>query len=95
MRATRAGGDRQRLHECLRGHSLVAWRAVESGEPNPLAALVAADPEVTRWLAAGEILETFAKPSTHVGDAPARARAASAAAEARIAGSSEGGWNSP
>jgi adenylosuccinate lyase len=44
MRAVKKGGDRQRLHERLRTHSLAAARAVkEDGLPNDLLARIAAD----------------------------------------------------
>ncbi|MBM4425119.1 MAG: adenylosuccinate lyase [Chloroflexi bacterium] len=50
MAAVKAGGDRQRLHERLREHSLKAWEAVRADKPNPLAALIAADQHFLRYL---------------------------------------------
>src|SRR3990172_3569906 len=45
MRGVKAGGDRQRLHEVIRAHSLAAARAVaEDGAPNALLAHLARDP---------------------------------------------------
>lgn len=44
MAATRAGGDRQHLHERIRVHSMEAAAAVERGEPNPLLDRIAEDP---------------------------------------------------
>ncbi len=45
MRAVKKGGDRQQLHESLRGHAQEAARAVkEDGAPNDLLARIAADP---------------------------------------------------
>jgi adenylosuccinate lyase len=44
MAGTTAGGDRQALHEALRGHSHAATAAVREGRPNDLAARLAADP---------------------------------------------------
>jgi adenylosuccinate lyase len=45
MRAVKAGGDRQRLHEVIRVHSLaVAQATAEQGAPNDLLARLAADP---------------------------------------------------
>ncbi len=41
MAAVKAGGDRQHLHEVIREHSLTAWVAVQQGETNPLADLLA------------------------------------------------------
>lgn len=84
MRAARAGADRQSLHDCLRRHSLAAWSAVEAGEANPLAGLVARDPDVRGWLTDQEIAEIFEGRASHVGDAPDRARAAAQAAAGLI-----------
>lgn len=45
MQAVKKGGDRQELHERLRGHSLAAARVVkEEGLPNDLLDRIAADP---------------------------------------------------
>jgi adenylosuccinate lyase len=45
MRAVKAGGDRQRLHEVIRVHSLAVSQATaEQGAPNDLLARLAADP---------------------------------------------------
>ncbi len=45
MRAVKAGGDRQRLHEVIRVHSLaVAQATAEHGAPNDLLARLASDP---------------------------------------------------
>lgn len=57
MEAALRGGDRQELHERLRGYSLEAQEAVEGGEANPLIDKILADPdfrleraEVEAWL---------------------------------------------
>jgi adenylosuccinate lyase len=73
LEAVRAGGDRQRLHEALRGASMEAWAAVARGEDNPLAHLLAEDPELTARVDPAEIRRLL-DPSTHVGTAPQRAR---------------------
>jgi len=78
MAAVKGGGDRQELHEVIRGHSLTAWAALQAGEPNPLAALLAGDPSITRWTPAVAI-PALLDASGHVGDAPARALALAAA----------------
>ena len=44
MAATKAGGDRQALHEALRQHSHAATAGIRQGLPNDLAARLAADP---------------------------------------------------
>lgn len=73
LEAVRAGGDRQRLHEALRGASMEAWAAVGRGEDNPLAHLLAEDGELTSRVDPAEIRRLL-DPSTHVGTAPQRAR---------------------
>jgi adenylosuccinate lyase len=73
MALVKAGADRQVMHEYLREHSLTAWGAIQSGNPNPLAELVSHDPEITRYLPADELYRLMV--ITHyLGDAPQRAR---------------------
>ena len=73
MALVKAGADRQVMHEYLREHSLTAWGAIQSGNPNPLAELVSHDPEITCYLPAEELLRLM--DITHyLGDAPQRAR---------------------
>ncbi len=79
MEAARAGGDRQHLHEIIRGHSLTAWAAVQQGKPNPLPHLLAAEPDLTRWLPPDRI-RALLDARDYVGEAPQRARALAALA---------------
>jgi adenylosuccinate lyase len=44
MKATVSGGDRQKLHEIIRAHSMTAHAAVAAGDDNPLIGLLADDP---------------------------------------------------
>ncbi len=74
MELVKAGADRQEMHELLRQHSLTAWSAVERGEANPLAGILAADPAVLGYLPAATVLALL-DATSYVGDAPARARA--------------------
>ena len=67
MAATRAGGDRQELHERIRVHALAAAEAVDRGEPNPLIAALAADPAFAG--VAGQ-LDGLLDPQRFVGRAP-------------------------
>ena len=85
MAAVRAGADRQAMHLRLRDHAMAAWAAVQAGEPNPLRARLAADPEVTRWLEPGA-LERLMDVGSYVGDAPERARAMARRIREAIAG---------
>lgn len=71
MAAARAGGDRQELHEVIREHSMAAWEAVRSGEPNPLASALASDRYINRYLASDDITRLM-DASNYVGDAPQR-----------------------
>ena len=73
MALARAGADRQSAHERLRQHALVAWEAIQSGEPNPLVDRLCADLELLRYLSEKEIRDLM-EVSRHVGDAPERAR---------------------
>ena len=56
----------------IREHSLTAWQALQSGQPNPLGELLARDERITRYVAAATI-PTLLDASHHVGDAPERA----------------------
>ncbi len=73
MQLGRAGADRQAMHERIREHSLAAWAALQSGQPNPLADRLAADPEITRFIPADQV-RALLDASGYVGDAPERAR---------------------
>ncbi len=73
MEGVRAGGDRQRLHEALRGASMEAWAAVGRGEDNPLSALLCEARELTAFVDPAEIRRLL-DPSGYVGTAPQRAR---------------------
>ena len=69
MRGVKAGGDRQRLHEVIRGHSLAVSQAVaEQGAANDLLARLSADPAFR----AVEVVSRPAEldPSHYVGRAP-------------------------
>jgi adenylosuccinate lyase len=74
MHGVKAGGDRQELHEVIRTHSLRAWQAIQNGQPNPLAHLLATDERITQWVDSASLPELL-DASAHVGDAVERARA--------------------
>ncbi|MEA3352042.1 MAG: adenylosuccinate lyase [Chloroflexota bacterium] len=74
MALSKAGADRQEMHECLRQHSLAAWDAIRQSKPNPLPDLIAADSEMLLYLPAAE-LRALMDASEYIGDAPQRARA--------------------
>ncbi len=72
MAAVNGGGDRQLLHEAIREHSLTAWAALQDGQPNPLAELLAADPRITDYLPPATVMDLL-DATDHVGDAAERA----------------------
>jgi adenylosuccinate lyase len=72
MALVKSGADRQVMHEKLRQHSLAAWAAVQSGQPNPLIDRLAADPDLRHYLPEAEI-HRLMDASQHIGDAPQRA----------------------
>jgi adenylosuccinate lyase len=82
MAAVQAGGDRQALHEAIREQSLAAWAALQAGQPNPLAGLLAADARITQFVPAATV-PALLDAGEHVGDAAERALAL--AAELRAA----------
>jgi len=69
-----AGADRQEMHERIRQNAMAAWEAVQRGEDNPLADLLAADVEITRHLPSDAVRRLMAE-GAGVGDAPERSRA--------------------
>lgn len=74
MEAVRAGGNRQDLHETIRGAAMQAWSSLAAGEDNPLAQTLSADPSLTALVDPAEIRRLL-DPGKHVGTAPQRARA--------------------
>jgi len=79
---TRAGANRQEMHERIRQHCLAAWASVSVGEPNPLVTSLCADAQITRYIAP-EAARALLDAGGYVGDAPQRARALAHAALAR------------
>ena len=74
MEAARAGGDRQELHEIIRGAAMDAWAALARGEDNPLAQRLADEPALRALVDPAEIRRLL-DPGKHVGTAPQRALA--------------------
>ena len=73
MEAARAGGDRQELHEAIRENAMAAYAALERGETNPLSQLLSATSASSAMSDPAEVRSQL-DPTTHVGDAPVRAR---------------------
>lgn len=74
MEAVKAGADRQVLHESIRDAAMIAYERLASGGDNPLAALLADNEDLTKFLDPAEI-RSLLDPTDHIGDAPERARA--------------------
>ncbi len=83
MALVRAGADRQAMHERLRQHSMAAWAEMARSGHNPLYEMLREDAELLRYLSR-EHLDDLMDASTHVGDAPARARALAEAIRAGL-----------
>ncbi|MBC7236921.1 MAG: adenylosuccinate lyase, partial [Chloroflexi bacterium] len=92
MALVKAGASRQAMHERIRDLSMVAWAAVQRGEPNPLVGLLAADPGLTAYLPSEQICAIM-KQGADVGDAPERSRELAALIRQSIS-SSQGLWES-
>lgn len=73
MAVTKAGADRQEMHEHLRTHSLAAWAAIADGQPNPLVEALADSPTLALYLTPDQI-RALLDANAYVGDAPQRAR---------------------
>jgi adenylosuccinate lyase len=73
MALSKAGADRQQMHEKLRQKAMAAWEAVQSGKPNPLVDVISADPVFLAFLTEAKLCELM-DASHHLGDAPHRAR---------------------
>jgi adenylosuccinate lyase len=84
MALSKAGADRQAMHERLRQHSMQAWEAIQAGKPNPLAELLAQDGEFRRYLRDEDIARLI-DASHHLGDAPQRTRELAAKIRLQVA----------
>lgn len=73
LEAARSGGDRQALHETIRGAAMQSWDALARGQDNPLSRLLTEDAALTALLDPAEIRRLL-DPGKHVGTAPERAR---------------------
>jgi adenylosuccinate lyase len=73
MQLSKAGADRQIMHQVLRKHSLLAWDAVREGKPIPLVELVSNDPTLLEFLSKEEISKAM-DGSDYLGDAVERAK---------------------
>jgi adenylosuccinate lyase len=70
--AVQAGGDRQKIHEKLRKHSMKALKALQKGRANPLVDLVTKDQLILKHLQPARIKKLLDS-TTYTGLAPQRA----------------------
>lgn len=70
---SKAGADRQEIHQRLRNHSVKAWNSVEAGQSNPLIDLISEDPGITEYVSIEEIKKIMGAES-YLGYAAERAR---------------------
>jgi adenylosuccinate lyase len=73
MALSKAGANRQTMHERLRQHSLRAWEVVQDGEPNPLVERITQDVTLLGYLSAAE-LSALMDITSYMGNAPESAR---------------------
>ncbi len=74
MAVSKKGASRQDIHERLRQHALIAWQAVQNGQPNPLVRRLQTDEEILRWINVSEI-EQLSRVSSYTGIAEEASRA--------------------
>ncbi len=75
LAATRAGGDRQAMHEILRHHCMAVWDEVQAGQENCLPDRLVHDERILNHLDAAQVRRLMADPGTYVGDTAERAMA--------------------
>lgn len=73
MALVKQGADRQAMHERLRGHSLKAWQAVQSGPENPLLKFLCEDEQIGAILGSDQI-EQLMNVEAYLGIARQQAR---------------------
>lgn len=71
MKLSKKGADRQRIHELIRKKSMVAWREVMEGRPNPLERLLLEEKAVSSLLSPSEV-HALMDPKRHTGLAERR-----------------------
>ncbi len=77
MALSKAGADRQVMHERLRELAMTAWGSLETGNENPLTDLVSQEPTFLEYLKEEELRELL-DAGRYLGDAPQRAKEMSA-----------------
>lgn len=70
---TKAGADRQAMHERLRQYAMQAWEALRMGQTNPIITYICSDVVFLTYLPANQ-LKSILEADSYIGDAPLRAR---------------------
>jgi adenylosuccinate lyase len=73
MALTKAGADRQEMHELIRSHAMHAFEMIRQGQENPLTGLLCSDDQLTVYLT-GQQIKDLMSAAGYLGDAPQRAR---------------------
>ncbi len=84
LAATKAGGDRQEMHEVIRHHCMAVWDEVQSGQENHLIDRLANDKRILDHLDAAHVHRLMADPGEYVGDTAERAMAMAASIAAAV-----------
>jgi len=71
MKMVEKGADRQKVHELLRVTSFRAWEDVMNDRPNPLAAMLSAEKEISTKIGRAQVRKLL-DPRHHIGDAEHR-----------------------
>ena len=73
MALTKAGANRQEMHELIRSHAMRAFEMIRQGQDNPLTSLLCSDDQLTVYLS-GQQIKDLMSAAGYLGDAPQRAR---------------------
>ena len=85
MQLSKAGADRQIMHQVLRNHTLQAWTEIRQVKPNPLVNLLMNDPALLQYLSAEEIQNAMVADG-YLGDASVRAKKLATMVKSEISG---------
>jgi adenylosuccinate lyase len=73
MAAVKSGADRQEIHALISKHAMLAWESVQMGRTNSIEDALSKDDNILKFLSKDQI-HILMDYSTHLGNAPERAR---------------------
>lgn len=85
MALTKAGADRQEMHEVLRMHAINAWEAVRQGKPNPMRVNLMHDQRLLAFLSQDRIAKIFNRAVDQTTEAETMAKNLAASVRAKLA----------